>query len=112
MLRFREDLAKAYLLKEKFYAFMASENSSEARILLHEFVIHAIVADLPAFEPLLTVLRNRTQFILNAFDCKFTNRFTEGWGCNNKVKVLKRIAFGFRSFTNLRQRILLSFNTP
>lgn len=110
MLRFHEDLAKAYLLKEKFYAFMASENSSEARKLLHEFVIHATVADLPEFEPLLTVLRNWTQFILNAFDCKFTNGFTEG--CNNKVKVLKRIAFGYRSFTNLRQRILLSFNTP
>ena len=28
------------------------------------------------------------------------------------IKVLKRIAFGYRNFTNFRQRILLSFNTP
>ncbi|MBR5947758.1 MAG: transposase, partial [Clostridia bacterium] len=34
--------------------------------------------------------------------------FTEG--CNNKIKVLKRIAFGYRSFSNMRQRILLSAN--
>lgn len=110
MLRFHKDLANAYLLKEKFYTFMASKNSTDARKLLHEFVIHAAVADFSEFEPLLTVLRNWTPYILNAFDCKFTNGFTEG--CNNKVKVLKRIAFGYRNFKNLRQRILLSFNTP
>lgn len=110
MLRFHKDLASAYLLKEKFYSFMESKDSSEARKCLHEFVIHAAVADLPEFEPLLSVLRNWTQYILNAFDCKYTNGFTEG--CNNKIKVLKRIAFGYRSFTNFRQRILLSFNTP
>ena len=62
------------------------------------------------FEPLLRVLRNWTQYILNAFDCKYTNGFTEG--CNNKIKMPKRIAFGYRNFTNFRQRILLSFNTP
>ncbi len=110
MLRFHEDLAKAYLLKEKFYSFMASKNSTEARKLLREFVIHASVANLSEFESLLSVLRNWTPYILNAFDCGFTNGFTEG--CNNKIKVLKRIAFGYRNFNNFRQRILMSFNTP
>ena len=89
---------------------MESRNGSEARKRLHEFILHAAVADLPEFEPLLRVLRNWTQYILNAFDCKYTNGFTEG--CNNKIKVPKRIAFGYRNFTNFRQRILLSFNTP
>lgn len=110
MLRFHKDLANAYLLKEKFYSFMASNNSMEARKRLREFVFHATVANLEEFEPLLTVLQNWTQYILNAFDCKYTNGFTEG--CNNKIKVLKRIAFGYRNFSNLRKRILLSFNTP
>lgn len=110
MLRFHKDLANAYLLKEKFYAFMTSENSLAARERLHALILFAAAANLPEFEPLLSVLRNWTQYILNAFDCEYTNGFTEG--CNNKIKVLKRIAFGYRSFTNLRQRILLSFNTP
>lgn len=110
MLRFHKDLANAYLLKEKFYTFMASGNSSEARERLHVFILFAAAADLPEFEPLLSVLRNWTPYILNAFDCVYTNGFTEG--CNNKIKVLKRIAFGYRNFSNFRQRILLSFNTP
>lgn len=54
MLRFHKDLANAYLLKEKFYAFMASDNS----LRLHEFILFAAAADLPEFEPLLRVLRN------------------------------------------------------
>ena len=110
MLRFHKDLANAYLLKEKFYAFMTSENSLAARERLHALILFAAAANLPEFEPLLSVLRNWTQYILNAFDCEYTNGFTEG--CNNKIKVLKRIAFGYRNFANFRQRILLSFNAP
>lgn len=110
MLRFHKDLANAYLLKEKFYVFMTSENSLAARERLHALILFAAAANLPEFEPLLSVLRNWTQYILNAFDCEYTNGFTEG--CNNKIKVLKRIAFGYRNFANFRQRILLSFNTP
>lgn len=109
MLRFHKDLADAYLLKEKFYAFMGSKDSMEARARLHEFGLFAAATDLPEFEPLMSVLRNWSKYILNSFDCTYTNGFTEG--CNNKIKVLKRIAFGYRSFTNLRQRILLT-NDP
>lgn len=110
MLRFRKDLADAYLLKEKFYAFMDSRDSQEARKRLHEFCLYAATTDLPEFEPLMRVLRNWSKYILNSFDCKYTNGFTEG--CNNKIKVLKRIAFGYRSFSNFRQRILLTNDTP
>ena len=35
----------------------------------------------------------------------FSNGFTEG--INNKIKVLKRIAFGFKNFKRFRGRILL-----
>ena len=109
MLRFRKELADAYLLKEKFYEFMDSKNSKEARDRLHEFGLYAASADLPEFEPLMSVLRNWSKHILNSFDCSYTNGFTEG--SNNKIKVIKRIAFGYRNFHNFRQRILLT-NLP
>ena len=50
------------------------------------------------------MLKNWEPYILNAFDCPYTNGFTKG--VNNKIKVLKRIAFGYRSFRNFRIRIL------
>lgn len=42
--------------------------------------------------------------ILNSFDCSYTNGFTEG--VNNKIKVLKRNAYGYRNFPRFRNRIL------
>lgn len=106
MLRFQSDLRDAYLLKEKFYSFMDSKDSEEARKRLHEFGLFAAATELKEFEPLFTVLRNWPKYILNSFDTGYTNGFTEG--CNNKIKVLKRIAFGYRNFNNFRQRILMT----
>lgn len=34
--------------------------------------------------------------ILQSFDCPYTNGYTEG--CNNRIKVLKRNAYGYRNF--------------
>ncbi|MBQ3136325.1 MAG: transposase, partial [Clostridia bacterium] len=37
-----------------------------------------------------------------------TNGFTEG--CNNKIKVLKRNAYGYKNFRRFRNRILHIFS--
>ena len=108
MLLFDRDLREAYLLKEVFYRFMASRDSDEAKQLLKEFRLHAFVADIAEFAVCLTMLQNWEKYILNAFDCPYSNGFTEG--CNNAIKAIKRIAFGYRSFHNFRRRILLTLN--
>lgn len=46
--------------------------------------------------------------ILNSFDVPYSNGFTEG--CNNKIKVLKRNAYGYRNFERFRNRILHMFS--
>ena len=43
--------------------------------------------------------------IVNAFVLPYSNGFTEG--CNNNIKVLKRISYGLRHFDRFRVRILL-----
>ena len=53
-------------------------------------------------------LMNWGKSILNTFDYPYTNGFTEG--CNNKIKVLKRNAYGYRNFEKFRKRILHMFN--
>ena len=49
-------------------------------------------------------MHNWSEYILNSFDVPYTNGFTEG--CNNKIKVLKRVCFGVRNFETFRNRIL------
>ena len=104
MLLFSRDLREAYLLKEVFYKFMASKDKEEAAKMLKEFRIHAYVADIPEFKACLTMLKNWEPYILNAFTCPYSNGFTEG--INNTIKVIKRIAYGYRNFDNFRLRIL------
>ncbi|MGH2119037.1 MULTISPECIES: transposase [Aerococcus] len=52
---------------------------------------------LPNFKDILGILSNITHL---------TNGRIEG--LNNKIKVLKRIAYGYRNFQNFRTRILLT----
>ncbi len=42
--------------------------------------------------------------ILNSFTTPYTNGYTEE--INNKIKVLKRNAYGYRNFERFRSRIL------
>lgn len=105
MLELAPGLVDAYLLKEKFYWFMDAKNAVEANIRLKEFFIFAKQFDIPEFRSCVRMLANWKEYILNAFDYPYSNGYTEG--INNKIKVLKRIAFGFRNFENFRKRIFL-----
>ena len=46
--------------------------------------------------------------IINSFSSSLTNDFTEG--CNNKIKVIKRNAYGYKNFRKFRNRILHMFS--
>jgi len=106
MLQQSQDLAVAYHLKELFYHFMKSNSRQEASTRLKKFILAAEVSELKEFKPCLTMLYNWSKYILNAFDCSYTNGYTEG--TNNAIKVIKRNAFGYRNFKNFRNRIFLS----
>ncbi|KRM54965.1 ISL3 family transposase (plasmid) [Paucilactobacillus suebicus] len=57
-------------------------------------------------------LRRHFEEIKNSFIDKnqsFTNGPVEG--CNNKIKTIKKTAYGFRNFNNFRIRILVAFST-
>lgn len=100
------DLAAAYYLKELFYGFMASKSKAEAIPQLKKFLLAAQTSQLKEFDPCLTMLGNWSKYILNAFDCPYSNGYTEGM--NHAIKVIKRNAFGYRNFENFRNRIFLS----
>lgn len=106
MLQQSSDLATAYYLKEQFYDFMASETKEDARRKLRKFINAAQASELDEFKATLTMLSNWAKYILNSFECPYSNGFTEG--TNNKIKVIKRNAYGYRNFDNFRNRILLT----
>ena len=56
----------------------------------------------------LTSLEKYLDSIENAFTYTLSNGPIEG--INNKIKTIKRSGYGYRSFKNLRNRVLVSFN--
>ena len=107
MLRFSDRLMQAYALKEAFYDFMDAPDRATASIRLEYWLDACDRLKLPEFKACRKMLHNWKPYILNAFDYHLSNGFTEG--CNNAIKALKRVAFGFRNFNTFRARILLSF---
>lgn len=57
--------------------------------------------DLPEFDDCTRAYHNWFQEILNSMDVSWSNGFIEG--CNNKTKVLKRVCFCMRNFSNFRK---------
>ena len=106
MLMQSPDLATAYYLKEQFYDFMNSKESTEAKGKLRKFILAATASKLDEFKACLTTLSNWSKYILNSFDCPYSNGFTQV--TNNKIKMIKRNAYGYRNFENFRNRILLA----
>lgn len=98
------DLQEAWQLKELFSLFRKSDSYETARKNLRGFLLSAQECNIPEFKDCITALSNWSNPILNSFEHSYTNGFTEG--INNKIKVLKRNAFGFRSFNRFRNRIL------
>lgn len=107
MLYQSEKILKAYALKEAFFEFMASEDRNTATQRLSRWVLRAENSGLSSFVNCAKTMQNWSEGILNTFECPYTNGFTEG--CNNKIKVLKRNAYGYRNFERFRKRILHIF---
>jgi len=50
-------------------------------------------------------IKENYEYIINSLKYKYTNGVLEG--INNKIKVIKRVAFGYRSFYHFKVRILI-----
>ena len=105
ILRVSDDLRKAYKLKQEFIHIF--ERRGKERITYHlEWWLKSVkTAQLTEFRNFSTSFVSWKSQITNAFLLPFSNGYTEG--CNNKIKVLKRISYGLRHFGRFRTRILL-----
>lgn len=99
-------LKKAHQLKEEFRdIFDAAYTVAQGRIALKAWLKKAKKATL--FSDAVKTMTNWFQPIINYFAQRTTNGPAEG--INTKIKLIKRMAYGFRNFANFRLRILAAF---
>ena len=101
MLNLSHRLKEAYLLKEKFLEFVDALDFDEAKKKLQEWYMYVSACNLPEFNNCFETVVRWQDSILNSFKVPYTNGYTEG--VNNKIKVLKRNAYGLRNFNRLRR---------
>lgn len=102
------NLSRAYFYKESFLNILESSNREEARKAMSDWIESAENCGVSHFESCAKTMINWSKGILNSFEVPYTNGFTEG--CNNKIKVLKRNAYGYQNFKRFRNRILHMFS--
>ena len=108
MLYYSVNISRAYFYKEKFLKILNSKDVESAKQAMSDWIQNAEDCGIPQFEKCAETMRNWYTGIINSFSTTITNGFTEG--CNNKIKVLKRNAYGYRNFKRFRNRILHIFS--
>jgi transposase len=89
-----ERVYQAMLLKDQFLSIYQTANYKTARMNLRVWVGAAIRSQIPSFVELGFKFFRKRQFVLNYFLLKITTAVSEG--INNKIKRLKRMAYGYR----------------
>jgi transposase len=100
------ELGRAWVLKENFREWYMGTSRSKAEEKLKSLEDTISNDCLVEFKELLHTLNNWRGEILNYFDYRITNGFVEGK--NNRIKTIKRTAYGYRNMDNFRLRILLT----
>ena len=108
MLTLSPKLYTAHFYKEDFLKILDCNDRNSAKSALSEWINCAFDCGIERFKKCAQTMMNWINGILNSFSSPITNGFTEG--CNNKIKVLKRIAFGYQNFHRFRNRILHIFS--
>ena len=101
-------LSTAHFYKEDFLKILDSKDRESAKKAMSDWINSALDCGIPQFQRCAKTLINWLSGILNSFSSSITNGFTEG--CNNKINVLKRNAYGYQNFKRFRNRILHMFS--
>jgi transposase len=99
-------IAEGWALKEAFRSIYRARDRQEAERRLDHFLAAVERAQLPAFTAFADGVRLWRAELLAYFDEPTTNGYAEG--VINKVKLIKRRAYGLLAFDGFRDRVLLA----
>lgn len=94
-----------YNLKEEFLDIIHYYNQMNVEEQITKWISKCIDKNIPEFVEAAKTISRWKEYILNE---RYSNGYKEG--INNKIKVIKRVAFGYKSFEMFRGRILYVFN--
>ena len=109
MFAINENLYRAYLLKEDLRQFWKQPDKEEATLFLQLWLEEAATLDLSPIRRLAKTIAKHRDCILAWYDFHITTGPLEG--LNNKIKVLKRRAYGYRNQEFFRLLILFIHQT-
>ncbi len=105
MLSLNDELDRGYDLKELFLDIINKSTYETAKADLLAWIDLCNESKIPEFIEASNTINNWLEYIVNSFiDKRFNNAYTEG--LNNKIKVIKRNAFGYKNFDFFRLRVL------
>lgn len=99
-------LGRLHQLKEAFRTICeTAPDRAAAEAALTAWVAEVEASGLPSLGQFVATLRRWWEVILNYFHDRLTSGVVEG--LNNKLKLIKRRAFGYRNFAHFRLRVLV-----
>lgn len=104
------EVHEAWRLKEGLREVYEESEPADAALALDVWLRLVERAGTPEFDKLAATVREWRLEILNHFVYRMTNAYAEG--ITNRVKVIKRQAYGLRNFASFQDRILLQCGTP
>jgi transposase len=105
--RWNTPLYRAYLLKEQFYALLMPQPKQTAERNLRLWMTVALQTKISPLRYFCKTLETHMPYILNYFEYGRTSAAIEG--VNNKIKVIKRMAYGYKNLDYFFRKIRSKF---
>lgn len=108
LLAINKKLFTAYILRERFREIFKGLSAHSRLIRLTIWKTEARSAKIGPITEFLKKIERWEPFIRNSLRYNHSNAFAEG--LNNKIRVIQRMAYGYKDFDYLRLKIIQQFN--
>ena len=103
-----ERLYKAYILRDEFRRIFSGATPHSRLIRLTNWIKRAKEVRIPELTEFVKQIEKWDPYIRNSLRGNHSNSFAEG--INTKIRVIQRMAYGYKNFEYLRLKILQQFN--
>ena len=112
LLKIDPELNKAYTFAANYRTFNKYANEVTAREIFEKLTSNMELVKIEEFRPIIKMLRNWKEYILNSFTKVEGRRLSNGpiEGCNSQIKKLMRISNGLENVNRFRNRLMFCYN--